>query len=123
MRLLLDTHTVLWWLGDDPRLPASHRDAVRQSSNQVLVSAITVAELSIKAALDKLVMPEGLLDQLRTEGFGELPFTAAHAEVLRDLPPHHRDPFDRMLIAQVMVEDLTFLTSDERIKRYDISVL
>lgn len=84
------------------------------------MSAVTVAEVAIKASLGKLEAPELTEQFLRNEGLTPLPFDARHAAALRDLPWHHRDPFDRMLVTQCMVEDLTFLTVDERIRAYAI---
>ncbi|GAA1465183.1 type II toxin-antitoxin system VapC family toxin [Microbacterium thalassium] len=118
MRILLDTHLVLWWLADAPELSPRHRALIEDGSNEVLVSSVSVAEIAIKASLGKLDAPAGLVDALRTSGFGELDFIAAHAEVLRGLPWHHRDPFDRMLVAQALVEGLLLLTVDSRVRAY-----
>ncbi len=123
MRLLLDTHVVLWWLADDPALTAAHRRAVSDPANTVLFSAVNVAEISIKASLGKLEAPTDLSEQLTAQGFEELPLTAAHATRLRGLPWLHRDPFDRMLVAQAQDEGLTFVTLDRRCRDYDVRVL
>jgi PIN domain nuclease of toxin-antitoxin system len=116
---LLDTHVLLWWLGDSPRLSASHREAIQ--GGDVVVSAVTVAELEIKASMGKIEIPDDLNDVVEELGFGSLPFNSRHAVALRDLPFHHRDPFDRMLISQAKVDGLTFLTVDEDCRRYDIA--
>ncbi|MEB3049156.1 type II toxin-antitoxin system VapC family toxin [Mycolicibacter sp. MYC123] len=120
MRGLLDTHVVLWWLADDDRLSAAHRELISEPVNELFVSAVTVAEVSIKASLGKLGAPAGFNDAVRESGFRELPFTASHAEELRHLPWHHRDPFDRMLVAQALVERLEFVTADARLGAYSV---
>ena len=123
MRVLLDTHVLLWWQQDDPRLSTAHRELIRGPENVVLVSAISVAEVSIKASLGKLDIVDDLVAQVEIDGFEELPFTAAHAEALRDLPLLHRDPFDRMLVAQAKVEGIPLLTVDPRVKSYDVATI
>ena len=120
MRALVDTHILLWWLADGARLEAPHREMIASPENELFVSAITIAEISIKASLGKLTVPDGIVDIVVSEGFAHLPFTSAHAEELRSLPWHHRDPFDRMLIAQAMAERIPLLTADSRIRAYDI---
>jgi len=123
MRLLLDTHVLLWWLADDHRLSAEHRVLIADASNVVLVSAMTIAEIAIKTSLGKLEAPDDLLPTLETGGFDELPFESRHADLLRKLPWHHRDPFDRMLIAQAIAEQLTVLTAaDPHFAAYGIEL-
>lgn len=119
MNLLLDTHVVLWWLGDDPKLSPRHREMLHDAERRVFVSSVSVAEISIKASLGKLDAPEGVAEAVVQSGFEMLAFEASHAEELRELPWHHRDPFDRMLIAQARVEGLALVTADERISHYD----
>jgi PIN domain nuclease of toxin-antitoxin system len=121
MRGLLDTHVLLWWLADDENLSPAHRAMIAQPDNELFVSAMTVAEVAIKASLGKLQAPAGLGEVLRETGFRELSFTAAHAEVLRELPWHHRDPFDRMLVAQAVAEHLDLLTADPRLREYPLT--
>lgn len=123
MNLLLDTHVVLWWLGDSPKLSPRHRELIHDTDRRVLVSSVSVAEISIKVSLGKLTAPRGVAEAVARSGFETLAFDASHAEELRELPWHHRDPFDRMLIAQARVERLMLLTVDERIARYDGLVL
>lgn len=123
MRALLDTHVLLWWLADDARLAAHHRELIADPANQLLVSSISVAEVSIKASLGKLEAPTGLDELLGTLGFEPLAFTAAHAERLRALPWHHRDPFDRMLAAQATVEGVPLLSVDDRLRAHDLVVI
>ena len=122
MKLLLDTHILLWWLADDRRLSADHRALIADASNLVLISAVTVAEIAIKASLGKLDAPDDLLPTLEAGGFDELTFESRHAEVLRKLPWHHRDPFDRMLIAQAIVEQLTVVTADPHFAAYGVDL-
>jgi PIN domain nuclease of toxin-antitoxin system len=117
---LLDTHVLLWWLSDDPRLSAEHREIIAESSNEVLVSSISVAEISLKSSIGKLGVPGDVGDVIRNSGFGELEFATRHALRLRELPWHHRDPFDRMLISQASVDNLIFLSSDPRCREYDV---
>lgn len=123
MRLLLDTHVLLWWLSDAPELAPGHRRAISDRGNAVLASAVSVAEVSIKRSLGKLDAPGDLPQQLAAQGFRELSFTVAHAGALADLPWHHRDPFDRMLLSQATHEGLTFVTVDRRCAAYDVPVL
>ena len=119
MRILLDSHVVLWWLDDNSSLGPRCRELI-ESADGAFVSAVTPWELGIKRALGKLAMPEGLTDELEAEGFVSLPITAAHAELAPTLPAHHRDPFDRMLVAQAQLETLVLVTADQLLDSYDI---
>ena len=123
MNLLLDTHIVLWWLGDSSDLPTPARQAITDTTNVCFVSATTLWEIEIKRALGKLSIPESYSDALTQQGFRELPISRAHTCALRSLPPIHRDPFDRMLVAQAMSDDLVVVTANETIGRYDVRVL
>lgn len=123
MRILADTHVLLWWLGDDARLTTVHRGALADGGNRVWFSAVSIAEIAIKSSLGKLRAPDGAARALTDGGFRELPLTAEHAEMLRVLPWHHRDPFDRLLIAQVVAEGLALATVDSRFTAYDVDVL
>ena len=123
MRLLLDTHILLWWLMDDPKLSGALRSAIADGGNEVFVSSVSVTEIAIKQSQGKLHAPRELLLLLSEAGFAELPLTSAHGEVLRDLPEHHRDPFDRMLVAQARVEGLEIATAAAAIRNYDVGVL
>lgn len=124
MNLLLDTHTFLWAVDDSPRLSAGARGAIRDGNNMVFVSAATAWEISIKAAIGKLTIPQGgYLDELRLHRFTPLHITAEHALAVAGLPPHHKDPFDRLLIAQAQIENLTLVTEDSRIKQYAVRVI
>ncbi len=122
-RFLLDTHVLLWWLTDDPRLGASARQTIADAQNEVFVSAATGWEVAIKRALGKLRAPDELETEVKEEGFVPLSITFRHAEQAGALPLLHRDPFDRVLIAQALAEDLILITNDERIKRYDVQTL
>lgn len=123
MRLLLDTYVLLWALADPERLDVAAAKAVRDGRNTVLVSAASIWEIAIKRAAVKLRAPSDLLDVVAAAGFGSLPITAGHAHVAGALEPHHRDPFDRMLVAQAQVESLMVVTRDERLAAYGIDIL
>jgi PIN domain nuclease of toxin-antitoxin system len=120
--LLLDTHVVLWWLTDDGTLADDIKDRIDWEAD-VYVSPATIWEVAIKQAIGKITEPADLPEQIRDSGFRELPITFAHGIAAGRLPLIHRDPFDRMLIAQAKLEDLTLVTRDADIKRYDIEVL
>ena len=122
MSLLLDTHVVLWWL-EGTRLADAVIDRIADPGELVVVSAASIWEASIKAALGQLDMPEALGDAVLEEGFEPLPVTFAHAEDAGQLPPHHRDPFDRMLVAQALAENLTIVTHDPAFGPYGVNLL
>jgi PIN domain nuclease of toxin-antitoxin system len=121
--LLLDAHALLWWLTDDPDLADGARSAIADPANDVLVSAATVWEIEIKRALGKLEAPTGLVAVLEPAGFGSLPITTGDAESAGSLPPHHRDPFDRMLVAQAKRLDAVVVSRDQSFAPYDVEVL
>jgi PIN domain nuclease of toxin-antitoxin system len=121
--LLLDTHALLWWLTDSPRLAQPARDAVAAPSSDVLVSAASIWEIAIKQALGRLAAPTDLADRLVGEAFTELPISWSHATRAGGLPPHHDDPFDRILIAQAQTERLVLGTADAAIADYDVILL
>lgn len=121
-RLLVDTHAVLWWLTDDPALPPTARDAIADPTREPLVSAASLWEIAIKRSLGKLTAPDDLPDQIAGEGFACLPVSPAHAWRVRDLPWHHRDPFDRLLIAQALFERLPIVTTDAHFDAYGVDV-
>jgi PIN domain nuclease of toxin-antitoxin system len=122
VRLLLDSHVALWWLGDHADLADSAHAAITEA-DQVLVSVVTPWELGIKRVSGKLTMPDDLVSQLVASGFEILPVSAAHAIAAPQLPAHHGDPFDRMLIAQAIIERLTIVTADHQFKRYNVDVI
>ena len=111
MRLLLDSHVVLWWLEDNAALGLECRRSIEDAAG-VFVSAVTPWELGIKRALGKLSMPEGLIDAVEASGFELVSISSDHAETAAALPLHHRDPFDRMLVAQAQLESLVLVTAD-----------
>jgi PIN domain nuclease of toxin-antitoxin system len=119
MALLLDTHVVLWWLEDDDRLDSATKDRLDVDS-EIFVSSATVWEVGIKQALGKLTGEGSLAEHVRDSGFAVLPISADHAIAASALPLHHRDPFDRMLIGQALVEGLTVMTRDRVFGAYDV---
>ena len=122
MKLLLDTHVVLWWRLDSARLKREVREAVA-TADIVWVSAASGWEVAIKQAVGKLRLADPFASMVKASEFAELPVTLRHAEQLAELPPHHTDPFDRMLIAQAQTEGATFITHDRHFKPYDISIV
>lgn len=122
MKLLLDTHVLIWWMEDSTRLSAEAREAIAVAED-VRVSAATVWEIAIKRALGRLDLPEDYLDHVERSGLRSLSTTAEHAETAGALPRHHDDPFDRMLVAQTRVEGLTLVTADRRLTDYGVPVL
>jgi PIN domain nuclease of toxin-antitoxin system len=121
--LLLDTHVVLWALGDVQNLSPAAGDALADGSIPAYVSAASIWEISIKRAAGKLKAPDDLLAQIADASFDSLPIDQEHADIAGGLPLHHRDPFDRMLVAQARCEQLTVVTRDERIAAYGVPVL
>ena len=122
MRLLLDTNALLWWLVDKG-LTDQAREAIADPGNLVAVSAVSAWEISIKKALGKLSAPDNLEHQIQAAGFTPLPVTIAHGIAAGQLPRHHDDPFDRMLIAQAAAEGLTIVTRDKRFSDYKVTLL
>jgi len=122
-RLLLDTQTLLWWLADDPRLGKEARSAISESRNDVYVSAASNWEISIKKSVGKLAAPDDIDRVVEEEGFIKLPITLFHGDQAGMLPKHHKDPFDRMLVAQAQAEGLIMITSDRFIGQYVIRTM
>lgn len=124
MRLLLDTHAFLWWAADDPRLPSSARRMIGLGRNEVLLSAVSGWEIVVNVRLGRLSLPDTperfVPLQLHENAFGSLPVTMSHALAVGRLPDIHRDPFDRLLVAQAVVEDLTLVTADEVLSGYPV---
>jgi len=120
--MLVDTHALLWWLSDDAALSPAAREALADPANEPFVSAVSVWEIAIKRSLGKLTAPEDLPDLIVDEGFSWLPITPLHAWQVRALPVHHRDPFDRLLVAQAISEQLPIITADARFNDYGVEV-
>ena len=118
MRLLLDTHVILWWLDDSKRLSAQARRWIENPENTIFISAASIWEIRIKQALGKVRLPNSFQQALEQSGFEMLTVNAAHAHAIGRLPPLHRDPFDRMLLAQATVEGLTLVTADDEVAAY-----
>lgn len=123
MKLLLDTHALLWWLDDPQLLSPTARHAIAEPGNDVLVSAAVCWEIAIKRALGKLTAPADLRGALQSCGFMELDITLAHALATETLSLHHRDPFDRMLVAQALMEGATLVSRDPAIAAYGLPTL
>ena len=124
MRLLVDTHLLLLWLSDDKRLPRSARALIADGKNDVFVSAASLWEIAIKSALGRLELRYERLDAaMHANRLIELPITGRHAARTASLPYHHHDPFDRMLVAQSLVEPLNLLTHDKTLAQYSSTVM
>lgn len=123
MSLLLDTHVLLWWLADDPALSRGAVQAIADPATTVVVSAATAWEIAIKRAAGKLQAPDDLLGALDDNGFDTLAISAGHALAAGELPAHHADPYDRMLIAQAVAEGLTLVSVDPRFSAYEVELL
>ena len=127
MTALLDTHAFLWWVTDFERLPAQVRDIISAPDNEIFLSVVSVWEIAIKARLGKIRLPshatQFLLENTAENDFRSLSIERRHAVNLVDLPLHHRDPFDRMLISQSQVEQLPILTGDRSFARYQVEAI
>ena len=127
MRLLLDTHAFLWWVADDRRLPRRARAAITNPTNECLVSVASCWEMAIKVSIGKLTLPAPVErfvpDQLATNGFRLLPIELAHAARVAKLPRHHGDPFDRLLIAQSLIENLSMVSAESILGKYGVQRL
>ncbi|WP_255686828.1 type II toxin-antitoxin system VapC family toxin [Pseudonocardia sp. TRM90224] len=123
MRLLLDTHVLLWWLGDNGKIGPVTLAAIRNPTTDVFVSAVSSAEISIKKVSGKLEAPDDLPEQVVGNGFTELPLTIEHGRVLADVPRLHGDPFDRLLVAQAQAEQLMLVTADRAMRSYDVQIM
>lgn len=124
MKALLDTHAFLWWITDDPRLPPRARAFIADGENDLLLSAASCWEMAIKARLGKIILPRRpdvyIAEQMAKNRIEALPIQASHALHEFNLPSLHRDPFDRILVAQAQLENLPILTSDKLISRYKV---
>jgi PIN domain nuclease of toxin-antitoxin system len=123
LKLLLDTHAALWFLSGDERLSESARRHLTDETNRVLLSAAVVWEIAIKSSLGKLAVPEQYLSLLLDAGVQPLAVSVAHAAGVEHLPPHHRDPFDRMLVSQVTIEGGALVSRDEALRPYGVTLI
>lgn len=119
---LPDTHALLWWLGDDQRLSERTRDVISSGEVPVVFSAASIWEVAIKAATGRLRVAGDYVQALIDDGFAELPISARHADAAGRLPLLHRDPFDRLIVAQAQLEGLTVFSRDARLTAYDVDV-
>ena len=122
MKLLLDTHAALWWLAGEPVGTEAER-ALSDDTNRVLLSAVVVWEVAIKRSLGKLRAPSGFAKTLTDAGAAPMAITLEHAAAVEQLPHHHRDPFDRLLIAQAAIEGAAIVSADEDLHSYDVPVV
>ena len=127
MKVLIDTHTFLWWNTDNPSLSLLVKQILASGSNEVFLSVASVWEIAIKTAKGRLILPETpaqyISRRMNMYRFTPLPVQLSHAAHVYELPPYHNDPFDRMLIAQSQLESLPLLTKDEEILRYDLETI
>ena len=126
MNLLLDTHIALWAITDSPRLPSKARELIASPKSSVWISAATVWEIAIKHSLGRGDMPVSSQDALyyfRESGYGILPIEPEHAVAIEDLPEHHADPFDRILVAQALVEPMRLITHDAIVASYSDTII
>ncbi|MFI5382129.1 MAG: type II toxin-antitoxin system VapC family toxin, partial [Tepidisphaerales bacterium] len=126
MRLLIDTHVFLWSKMNDPRMSRTAWTMLRAPDNELLLSAVSIAEMAVKTSIGKLSLgvpvPEFVTTGMRNGQITELPMRISHAIELSTLPPHHRDPFDRLLIAQARAEGIPLMTDDSQMARYEVEV-
>jgi len=120
---LLDTHVFLWMLADPERLTTEAKKAIRHPHHSVFVSAVTAVEISIKKGLGKLAAPENLEEEIESRGLQHLPLHFRHGATLETLPDHHQDPFDRMLVAQAICENLILVSHDGKLEPYPVRAL
>jgi PIN domain nuclease of toxin-antitoxin system len=127
MKVLLDTHAFLWWITDDPQLSIAARNIISNGENQIFLSAASGLEIAIKARLGKLKVPANveqfIFEQMAANNFEVLPIKLSHAVHVYALPDHHRDPFDRLLISQAQLEDLSLITADAQIANYEVKTI
>ncbi|WP_343712455.1 type II toxin-antitoxin system VapC family toxin [Inquilinus sp.] len=121
--VLLDTHAFLWWLTDDSALGPAAREVIGEPRNRIFVSAATTWEIAIKRQIGKLTAPVDIEAAVEEKGFAKLPISLFHGQQAGSLPPHHRDPFDRMLIAQAQAEGLELMTIDPVFRQYGVRLI
>ena len=123
MRYLLDTHIILWWLYDDPKLPGRHAQIISEAGNHIIVSVASLWEIEIKKAVGKLVVDSDYIEAIKSNGIELLSIHPSHIVGLRSLSLFHNDPFDRIIIAQAQAECMTLLTIDKMVKKYDVDII
>lgn len=127
MRALLDTHVFIWWIMDAPQLPRRVRELIAEEDNELFLSAASCWEIAIKAGLGKITLPAHpdafIVDQMALNAVQALPVEASHALHVFHLPSLHRDPFDRILIAQALMEGMPIITSDALIRKYKVRTI
>lgn len=127
MKILLDTHAFLWWITDDPQLSPRARHIIRDGKNEIFLSAANGWEIAIKAQLGRLKLPDKpelfISEQMSMNAIQGLPVEISHALHVYNLPGHHQDPFDRMLVSQSQLEGMHILTSDPQIAKYHVKVI
>ena len=123
MKILLDTHVLLWWLDDPSLLSTKAREAISNEENIVFVSAVSIWEITIKQSLGKLRIPQGIDSLLHKDFFTELPVSILHARMVGQLSNVHSDPFDRLLIAQSLLEKALLVTRDNVFKKYEVPLI
>jgi PIN domain nuclease of toxin-antitoxin system len=123
MNYLLDTHVFLWALSEPEKLSQKAIAVIQNPAHSVFVSAVSSVEITLKQSIGKLVVPTGLEAEIEVRGFQHLPFSYRHGERMRELPMHHQDPFDRMLLAQALEESLILVTHDKKMRLYPVKLL
>lgn len=127
MRALLDTHAFLWWISDSSRLSKRAYEFIEKPSNTIYLSSVSFWEISIKSTLGSIQFPKKMesfiAEQISINSFEPLSINISHAVNIRDLPQHHKDPFDRMLISQSQIEDMPLITGDKLISKYKIELI
>jgi PIN domain nuclease of toxin-antitoxin system len=127
MKFLLDTHTFLWWTLEDPQLSDRAKGLIADGTNEIFLSAASAWEIAIKAAKGRLILPEEpsayLTSRMSLYRFHSMPIQVSHALRIFDLPTHHNDPFDRLLVAQSQLEGMALLTADAEIRKYEVEVV
>ena len=127
MKILLDTHAFLWWITDDQKLSSRAREVISDAENELFFSAASGWEISIKVQLGRLKLPEEperfIPEQLRMNFIRSLPIQMRHALFVSALPHHHRDPFDRILVAQAQLEEMSILSADLQMSRYQVELI
>jgi PIN domain nuclease of toxin-antitoxin system len=123
VKILVDTHILLWWLQDDPKLSTRGKRELGDGENELYISCVSLWEMSIKRALGKLHVPDILMQVVANNNIGIIPVDVEHVASFANVPPLHSDPFDRMLVAQAITEGLTIMTHDKQITNYSVPCL